>query len=169
MYRFLILFVVLLIGFFTIELLQPVQDAIVIPWTALLAKISAAIASFFDPNVLSEGKVMRDAITGNGVSIEAGCNGVEAVLLLSAAVLAYPSSWKLKVAGIGLGFLAIQGVNLLRIITLYYMAGWEPKVFEFFHLYLWQALIMLDVLVVWLIWIRRVGKEEASRGELATA
>jgi hypothetical protein len=27
-------------------------------------------------------------------------------------------------------------------------------VFEFAHLYVWQALIMLDVLVVWLIWIR---------------
>jgi hypothetical protein len=28
------------------------------------------------------------------------------------------------------------------------------KVFEFAHLYLWQALIMLDVLVVWLLWVR---------------
>lgn len=163
MHRFLILFVVLLLGLFTVELLQPVQTHVVIPWTSLLAKISAGIAGFFDGNVVSEGKVMRDAITGHGVSIEAGCNGVEACLLLAAAVIAYPSSLKLKVLGMGLGFFAIQAVNLLRIITLYYMADWEPKWFEFFHLYLWQALIMLDVLVIWLVWLKQVGKEEARK------
>ena len=163
MHRFLILFVVLLLGLFTIELLQPVQTHIVVPWTGFLAKLASGIAGFFDGNVISEGKVMRDAITGHGVSIEAGCNGVEAVLLLAAAVIAYPSSIKLKVLGIGLGFIAIQALNLVRIITLYYMADWSPKVFEFFHLYLWQALIMLDVLVVWLVWLKQVGKEEARK------
>lgn len=160
MFRFLALFVALLLAFFTIELLQPVQNAVVIPWTGFLAKMAAGLASAFDSNVLSQGKVMYDAVTGNGVSIEAGCNGVEAVLLLAAAVLAYPSSLKMKVLGLSLGFIAIQVVNLMRIITLYYMAGWDKEVFNFFHLYLWQALIMLDVLIVWLIWIRRVGREE---------
>jgi exosortase H (IPTLxxWG-CTERM-specific) len=88
---------------------------------------------------------------------------VEAVLLLAAAVIAYPSSLKLKVLGIALGFVAIQAVNLVRIITLYYMADWTPQIFEFFHLYLWQALIMLDVLVVWLVWLKQVGKEEGRK------
>jgi hypothetical protein len=27
-------------------------------------------------------------------------------------------------------------------------------VFEWAHLYVWQALIMLDVLIVWVIWVR---------------
>jgi hypothetical protein len=27
-------------------------------------------------------------------------------------------------------------------------------VFEWAHLYVWQALIMLDVLIVWLLWVR---------------
>jgi len=40
--------------------------------------------------------------------------------------------------------------------------------FEFAHLYLWQALIMLDVLVVWLLWIRQVARRE-SRNEVAHA
>jgi hypothetical protein len=33
-------------------------------------------------------------------------------------------------------------------------------VFEFAHLYMWQALIMLDVLVVWLLWMRVVAKRD---------
>jgi hypothetical protein len=28
------------------------------------------------------------------------------------------------------------------------------QAFEWAHLYLWQMLIMLDVLIVWLLWIR---------------
>jgi hypothetical protein len=33
-------------------------------------------------------------------------------------------------------------------------------VFEWAHLYVWQALIMLDVLVVWLLWVRTLPRPE---------
>jgi hypothetical protein len=36
-------------------------------------------------------------------------------------------------------------------------------VFEWAHLYVWQALIMLDVLVVWLIWVRTLPREGDDR------
>jgi len=32
------------------------------------------------------------------------------------------------------------------------------QAFEWAHLYVWQALIMLDVLVVWLVWVRLLPK-----------
>ena len=34
----------------------------------------------------------------------------------------------------------------------------RPSVFEFAHQYVWQALIMLDVLIVWLLWVRTVPR-----------
>ncbi len=42
----------------------------------------------------------------------------------------------------------------MRVISLFYLGQWNMKVFEWAHLYVWQALIMLDVLVVWLVWVR---------------
>ena len=75
-------------------------------------------------------------------------------LALAAAMLAFPAPWKYKLAGIGLGTAAVQAVNVVRVISLFYLGQWDMKVFEFAHLYLWQALIMLDVLVVWLLWVR---------------
>ena len=41
----------------------------------------------------------------------------------------------------------------------------ELQVFEWAHLYVWQALIMLDVLVVWLVWVRMLprGARRARR------
>ena len=34
--------------------------------------------------------------------------------------------------------------------------------FEWAHLYVWQALIMLDVLVVWLIWVRTLPRDDGD-------
>lgn len=168
MARFFTLFVVILVSLFTVELTHPVQNAIILPWTGLLAKVSAAILVFFDPAVISYGKVLQHSVTGLGVSIEAGCNGIEACLILTAAVLAYPASWQMRMVGVALGFVAIQAVNVLRVIVLFYLIGQSEAVFKFAHLYLWQALIMLDVLVVWLLWVRQVARHEA-RIEVAGA
>lgn len=171
MLRFFILFLVLLAVFFIAELTPWVQQWLVLPWTGWLALVSAALVKAFDPNVISYGKVLQDSVTGSGVSIEAGCNGVEAFLVLLAAVLAYPAPWRIRAAGVVLGFLAIQTVNLGRIVTLFYLAAWNHQVFEFAHLYLWQALIMLDVVVVWLVWMRWATRAEtrAKRGGQALA
>lgn len=163
MTRFVLIFVALLLLLFTLELTPPVQTYLVVPWTQVLTTVSAALVMPFDANVISYGKVLQNATTGHGVSVEAGCNGIEACLILAAAVLAYPASWRLRLWGLLLGFAAVQGVNVLRVISLFYLVGVNPDLFKFAHLYLWQALIMLDVLVVWLLWIRQVAKQEAQR------
>lgn len=118
--------------------------------------------TLFDGDVISYGRVLQSKATGFGVSIEAGCNGVEAAIILIAGMLAFPANWKLKVTGIAIGVAAIQAANLLRVITLYYLGKWNMDVFEFAHLYLWQALIMLDVLIVWLLWMRAVARRRES-------
>ncbi len=154
MLRFAILFVVLLLVLFTIEVLQPVQDAVILPFTSGIAWVSVFLIELFDDGVVSMGKVIRDLDSGFAISIEPGCNGVEALIILFAAIFAFPASLKHKLIGFAIGFLAIQGLNLVRIISLFYMGQWNMTWFNWFHLYLWQALIILDALVVWLIWLR---------------
>jgi exosortase H (IPTLxxWG-CTERM-specific) len=155
MRRFAILFVVLLVGLFAFELTPPGQ-AIVVPWTGLVADSSAGLIRAFDGDAVSEGKVLRSQKTGFAVSIEAGCNGVEAMLVLLAGMLAFPAPWKLKLIGLAIGVVAIQALNLVRIVSLFYLGQWNLQWFEWAHLYVWQALIMLDALIVWLLWTRAV-------------
>lgn len=162
MLRFFLIFLSVQAVLFGVEMLNSVQAAVVQPWTGLVAKASAAVVHFFDPTVISYGRVLQSAQTGFGVSIEPGCNGVEATIVLVAAMLAFPSSWKMKLWGIGLGFIAVQAVNLLRVVSLFFLGQWNFKVFEFAHLYMWQALIMLDVLIVWLLWMRYVARREKA-------
>ena len=154
MIRFFAWFVGLLVLLFLLELTPPVQAYLVMPWTSMLASISTWIVTLFDPNVVATGNIMRDSVNGFAVSIEAGCNGVEATLVLLAAMLAFPASWRRKALGLAVGVVAVQGLNVVRVISLFYIGQWNRDVFEWAHLYVWQALIMLDVLVVWLIWVR---------------
>lgn len=165
MARFLIVFVIIMAVLFRIDMLDSVQAAFVQPWTSLLARISAALVMPFDHDVLSHGRILQSKANGFAVSIEAGCNGVEAAIVLIAAIVAFPSSWKHKLVGIVVGIVAVQVVNLVRIISLFYLGQWSFQVFEFAHLYLWQALIMLDVLVVWLLWLRWVSSQEARHAD----
>ena len=166
MKRFVITFLVVLVGLFSLEMLNPVQEHLVVPFTGLLAKISAALVSPFDDTVIAYGKILQFSDTGFAVSIEAGCNGVEATIVLIAAVVAYPGSWKARCIAIGLGFLAVQVLNILRIITLFYLGDWDLDIFSWVHLYLWPSLIMLDVLVVFVLYLRYLSRKE---GEMANA
>jgi len=159
MTRFLAIFLVLLTALFTLEMLEPVQRLVVQPFTASLADISAALIMPFDDQVITSGRVIRHTGTYFAVSIEAGCNGVEAAIVLIAAVIAFPARWQHKLAAIGIGFLAIQAMNILRIISLFYLGMWNMEVFSFTHLYLWPVLIMLDVLVVFLLYLRVVNRQ----------
>lgn len=168
MYRFLGIFLLVLLALFLAELTPPVQRLVVVPWTGLLASTSAFLIRLVDPAVLSHGNVLQDMRSGIGIAVEAGCNGVEACIMLAAALCAYPAAWRLRVAGLLAGCVAIQSLNLVRIVSLYYLAQWSTPAFEFAHLYLWQALIMLDVLVVWLVWLRWVARRQYA-GAASTA
>ena len=163
MIRFFILFSVLLVGLFTLEILQPVEKYVILPFTSFIADISVWIIQLFDDDVIATANVIRDKASGFGVRIERGCNGVEALIILFAAIFAFPAPFKNKLLGFAVGFIAIQALNLVRIISLFYMGQWNQVAFEWFHLYLWQALIILDALVVWLVWLRTLPQARAAR------
>ena len=154
MLRFIILFMLCLLVMFVAELTPPVEQYIIHPFTSALADACVWLIKLFDDDVIASGNTIRSASNGFAISIERGCNGIEAIIILVSAVLAFPSPWKHKLAGIGIGFLAIQLLNVVRIISLFYMGQWSRLWFDWFHLYLWQALIILDALIVFLVWLR---------------
>lgn len=142
------------------ELYEPVRQSVILPFTSFLASFSSSIMSVFDSNVLSDRDIIRSISTGHAVQIAPGCNGIEAVIVLFAAIFAFPSSIKYKLIGFGIGFFAIQLLNTVRIISLFYLLQWDKTWFDWFHLYLWQALIILDALIVWLVWLRYLPKNQ---------
>ena len=156
--RFLLVFLLIVAALFTLELLPWAQEAFVLPFTTGIATLAVTLIQLWDSEIAVQGKVIWNMVNGFAVSIEAGCNGVEAGIILVAAMLAFPATWAQKLLGIGIGLITVQALNLVRVITLFYLGQWNQTVFEWAHLYIWQALIMLDVLGVFMLWLRWVAR-----------
>ena len=107
MVRFISIFLLVLMVLFGLEMLEPVHVRVVEPFTGYIAALSAWLIMPFDDSVMAYGRVLRDGVDGFAVSIGSGCNGVEATIVLIAAVLAFPATWRQRLVVTVLGFLTI--------------------------------------------------------------
>ena len=160
MRRFLILFPICLIAGFGLLEVGPVAAAIA-AFTKSLVTISGGLIHLFGGKATVAGDILMSPVTGSAVKVENGCNAINVTILLWAAILTYPAPWTQKLKGLALGSLALHAVNLIRIITLYYLGQYNRSWFDFAHYYLWESLIVLDTLVIFWFWatvVRRAGR-----------
>jgi exosortase H (IPTLxxWG-CTERM-specific) len=169
MLRFFVLFMGLLVAMFSFRITEFAHEYFTLPFTSVLAAVSTNLITLFDKDVLATGDVIQSLSTGFAVQIAPGCDGIEAVIILIAALGAFPAPWRFKLYGAVIGFFAIQALNIVRIISLFYLGQWDRHWFDWFHLYLWQALIILDALGVWLIWLRYLPKPARTKPASGTS
>jgi exosortase H (IPTLxxWG-CTERM-specific) len=163
MLRFLITFCLCAVAGFALLLAPPLRPAVAL-FSRSLVKASASLISICGGDARIDGAdrtVLVHPANGTGVEMKDGCNGVNVTLLLWAALLAFPGTWRQRLKGFVLGTLAIQAVNFVRFISLFYLLPYNRPIFDFAHDYLWESLIMLDALVVFWIWVYRVRRSQA--------
>lgn len=138
--------------------LPPVREYLIEPFTLGVAELSATIMWVFGADVHINGNII--SVPGFSVQILDMCNGVEATLLFWAALLAMPIKWVYKWKGLIIGTVTVHVLNIARIISLIYLGVYSHAWFDFFHLYVWDALIILDIVIVFILWLRYVAKTE---------
>ncbi len=92
------------------------------------------------------------------VSIVAECTAVGPLFLFIGAVIAYPSTLRAKVAGATLGLFALTGLNLVRIVSLFWIGSAYPEYLSLAHLLVWQTAMIVAAVVLWLLWVERVAR-----------
>ena len=150
---FLLRFVALLVIFYFIVASRPVNDVVIVPFTAGIASVSGRLLNALGEKAEVAGTEIRSS--SFGVNIENGCNGVETGLLFGAAVLAFPARWSRRLIGLLVGFLAIQVLNLVRVITLFWIGLHRPALFSSSHTVIWQSVVVLFGVLLFLIWASR--------------
>jgi exosortase family protein XrtM len=132
------------------------RDAIWPVWTvALNAKVSAWLINLITPG---EKVVLdKDILISQGfsVQIKPGCDGMDAMILLAAAVIAFPMPGRQRLWGLGIGLFLLYAANIIRTMVLYYSAKYEPEIFDFMHIYVGQTFIILIACLFFFYWISR--------------
>ncbi len=166
MRRFLFLFALVALIAYGIVYLPPVREHVIGPFTLGITHLSGWLIQAFGGEVWMSGNTL--SIPGFAVQVLDMCNGVEATIILWAALIAFPSPIGYKLKGLLIGTLTVHFLNIIRIISLLYLGAYDEQMFHWVHWYLWDALIMLDILVVFLVWLRFIPERE-STGNAAPA
>ena len=148
--RFLILFLTFLGASFTVIALNSVNDFFVVPYTTLIARVSGSVLRIAGEPATVTGCVVSSPRFA--VTIYNGCNGLITSLIFISGVLAFPARWSAKIIGVIGGLLAIQLINLIRIISLFYIGIFFPEFFNDAHIFIWQSLVILAGVALWIAW-----------------
>ena len=152
--RFLILFALIFgVCYFIFGIAPGVRMGVIRPYTEVLAKAVGAAIRLLGENATVDGTTVKtDQFS---LSIAMGCDGIEAASLFLAGVLAFPTTWRAKLIGVGIGIPLIQVINLGRLVGLYYAGVWLPSVVEEVHVYVAQTVIILLSTAILIFWLER--------------
>lgn len=99
-----------------------------------------------------------DYVGNTTVVIRGGCNGIEALLLMLAGVLALPAPWAMRLRVLACNLPILFALNLLRILALLYTMARHPGWIDVAHDQIAQGVM---IIVVLLLWIRHVDRVRA--------
>ena len=151
--RFLTVFILILGGGFTLLSVNAVNDRVIEPFTAGVAKASGVALNLIGQDIEMRGTGIRNSAFA--VNIKNGCNGIETMIIFLAAVLAFPASFKSRAIGLVLGLLAIQWINLVRVVALFLTGVYFPNLFDSSHTVVWQSIVILFGVFLWIFWANR--------------
>jgi exosortase H (IPTLxxWG-CTERM-specific) len=152
---FLIRFVIILVVLYAVIALNPVNDNVIVPFTRGITVIAAAGLRAIGEVANVDGTMITT--TNFIVDVKNGCNGIEAIILLIAAIGAFPAPAMFRITGILGGFVALQAINIFRIAMLVWLGAHYPNVFQMFHVAVWQTVIILVSLFLFLVWSSRIA------------
>lgn len=132
----------------------------VIPAVALINTLTPA------EQVVAEGhRLVAPQAT---LSVLGGCEGIESIFLVIAALGAFRLGWRATLLGMMVGTLFIYALNLLRIAGLYYVFRYQRDWFDIAHAYIGSTIIIVMGCLFFLFWVNWSLSRHASRTPVAS-
>jgi len=139
-----------MLALYAVLALNQVNDRVVVPFTEVITHGAVGLLRVFESNVIATGTVMRSPQFA--LDVRNGCNGVEAVILLAAAIFAFPATLRSRLIGVTVASVAIELLNLVRLSSLFWLGEHYRRVFDFVHIAVWQTLIILAAISIFILW-----------------
>lgn len=139
-----------LIVFYIVIALNPVNDYVIVPFTELIVRATALVMRGIHEPIAVVGTVIRTSRFA--LDVRNGCNGVEAMMLLAAAMIAFPATFRSRLAGLLVTSGAIQILNLVRVSSLVWLGEHHRDVFDVVHVAVWQTIVILAAVSMFVFW-----------------
>jgi len=149
-------FLAALAVFYVVISLEAVDARVVVPFTALIVRTAAVMLHAIHEPIEVAGTVIRTS--SFALDVRNGCNGVEAMLFVAAAMLAFPATLRARLLGLAVVMAAIQLLNLMRVSSLVWLGEHHRNVFDVVHVAVWQTAVILAAVSMFIYWSVRFGK-----------
>jgi exosortase/archaeosortase family protein len=120
-------------------------------YLAMYARLAGLVLHAFDPAVRVVG---NDVIGRTSLTVAKNCDAMDVTLLFVSALVAFPAPWPRRFAGIGAGVVVLTAVNVLRIISLYYVDLHWRSAFDVIHAEVWPLALVGLAVAAFLWWSR---------------
>lgn len=148
-WRTTLLFFVIFLGLYG---LYTVNQPLLIHYYDWLAHSVAWATGLIEPNFGARGNVISYSGVPQLRVIE-GCDGITVFNLIIAAVLSFPKALKDRFIGVLILVPVLFGINWLRLLILAEIRVHVPGLFDFFHVYLFQPIMIFATFICFIIWI----------------
>ena len=162
---FVVLFGVLMGGFYGLTALPAVDLKVIPAYMRLNAVASSGVINIFGEGAGARGTTVSSSRFS--VDIQHGCDAIAPTLLFASAVLAFPAPMASKFFGVVVGSMILAVINLIRIIALFFTGIYFPKAFEIMHVDVWQPVFILLALTLWIAWAWWATGKKATRREVS--
>jgi exosortase/archaeosortase family protein len=120
---------------------------------AALAWSVCWVLGLFDPAVSCDANyLLYDGI--RELVVVEGCDGITFIALILAAIIPFPAPWRDKLIGLAWAIPSLLAANWLRLLALSAIKFYAPSGFDFFHVYVFQPVMIAFTLLVFLSWLR---------------
>ncbi|MBI4284085.1 MAG: archaeosortase/exosortase family protein [Chloroflexi bacterium] len=128
---------------------------------------SSLIGPFLDYNARATGWLLQlfrlpvdvqgNVVVSNPFSllIVGECTALASLAIFTGGVIAVPSHLRSKLLGIVLGASVLSLVNVVRTASLFYVGYEYPAAYEVAHLLVWQSVMVVLAVGLWLLWVSR--------------
>ena len=124
----------------------------------LNAKATGFFAGIFGPEILVQGNLVRAGPFATHIVAE--CTSLAASAIFLSGVIAFPASLGHKLWGMVLGLVVLSALNIVRTTSLLFIGMLFPSALDVAHILVWQSLMIIVAVVLWILWWRRTSDFE---------
>lgn len=138
----------------------PYWQVVLIAYLDFSAQLSSFVLNLLGQHTSVTGYTITAAEAN--LEVHRGCDGLEVMWFLLAAILAYPwANIRRKILGVMAGISFLFFLNISRILSLFFIRHYYRPLFDSIHSEIWPAVFIIIMMFLFLRWLKWETPHEA--------